>query len=84
MPDKLPYKTQGFTFPVSPKMDDLYAMGAFGFMAVDLDRVNLDDLMNAEPGAIVRVRGNPADCIKFYSGDSDAVGCVAGWISEDD
>ena len=63
----------------------LRSLGTFGFVAVDIDRVNLDDL-SAGPceGRIVRVRGNPADCITvFAAGSDETLGCVAGWISED-
>lgn len=63
----------------------LRSLGPFGFFAVDADRVNLADLC-AGPceGRIVRVRGNPADCIAVFADGSDkTLGCVAGWISED-
>ena len=69
------------------KFSELMAMGPFGFVAVDEDRVNLDDLIHAlsRPGSIVRCYGDPRECIQVYSDDSSAIlGCVAGWMSEDE
>ena len=62
---------------------NLYSMGAFGFIAVDVDRVKLDDLLHDRPGAIVRCFGAPNDCITVYPADNSLTGCVAGWISEE-
>lgn len=62
----------------------LRSLGPFGFVAVDADRVNLDDLC-AGPceGRIVRVIGDPRECIQvFAAGSDETLGCVAGWISE--
>ena len=63
----------------------LRSLGPFRFVAVDTDRVNLEDLCAGLcEGRIVRVRGNPADCITvFAAGSDETLGCVAGWISED-
>ena len=63
----------------------LRSLGPFGFVAVDPDRVNLDDLC-AGPceGRIVRVIGDPRECLHvFAAGSDETLGCVAGWISED-
>ena len=59
-------------------------MGAFGFIAVDVARVNLDDLLGGGPDVIVRCMGSPSDCITFFPADNTLTGCVAGWISEDE
>jgi hypothetical protein len=64
----------------------LLGMGAFGAILVDVDRVNLDDLLASysRPGAIVRCDGNPRDCVEVVQlGDGFALGCIAGWISEE-
>ena len=68
------------------KLGELYAMGPFGLFAVDTNRVNLDDLIFSydRPGAIVRVMGSPQDCIKLFPADYEPLGCIAGWISEDE
>lgn len=63
----------------------LYEMDAFGLICVNKGTVNLEDLFHAVPGAIIRVDGNPNDSIKFISPfDAPALGCIAGWISEED
>ena len=62
------------------------SLGPFGFVAVDTDRVNLDDLVRGygREGAIVRCYGDPRSCIAvFCAPESETLGCVAGWISED-
>jgi hypothetical protein len=63
--------------------DRLVAMaGGIWFIS---DRVNLNDLCNAvRPGSIVRCDGIPSECVTYIPGDEPALGCVAGWISEDD
>ena len=63
----------------------LFEMGAFGFIAIYTDYVNLDDLLHANrPGAIVRCDISPADAIKLYApAEHQALRCVAGWISEE-
>lgn len=63
------------------------SLGPFGFIAVDTGRVNLDDLISSarRPGGIVRCDGRPDDCITFFvSQDAATLGCVAGWISDED
>ena len=64
----------------------LFEMGGFGFIAIHAANVNIDDLLNSHrPGAIVRCYSNPAEAIQFFpSGDCPLLGCVAGWISEDE
>lgn len=54
-----------------------------GFIAIWDGYVNLADLLNSRPGGIVRCRQKPADCISIVHPDMSAVGCVAGWISEE-
>lgn len=66
------------------KMRDLYAMNAFGWLAVDVDRVNIDDLLDMQEGGIVRVKGNPKTAIQFFASENEALGCIAGWHSEDE
>ena len=62
----------------------LRSLGPFGFIAVDPVYVDLDDMCNMRPGAIVRVRGNPYDAIRVYAlPESDTLGCIASWISEE-
>jgi hypothetical protein len=64
----------------------LLEMGG-SFIAIDRDGVNIDDLLRAgrrDGGGIVRCYGNPNDVIRVVQIDSGPVGCVAGWISEDD
>jgi len=61
------------------------SLGPFGFVAVDVNRVNLDDIC-AEPreGRIIRVDGDPSKCIQFFvSSDENTLGCLAGWISDE-
>jgi hypothetical protein len=65
----------------------LQSLGPFGFVAVDAERVNLDDLINSGgvAGSVVRCRGNPRDCIAVYASEqAETLGCVAGWISDSD
>lgn len=63
----------------------LREMGGLGFIVVDTDRVNLDDVCNSDrPGAIVRVWGDVTTAIRFIGGDDTKIGCVAGWISEEE
>ena len=61
------------------------SLGPFGFVAIDEDRVNIEDICAPEcTGKIVRVRGDPMECITvFCAPDPMAAGCLAGWISED-
>ena len=69
------------------KFDELMAMGPFSFVAIDRDRVNIDDLIECLEGrgGVVRCNGDPKDCITVFSEDVGAFsGCVAGWISEDE
>lgn len=62
------------------------SLGPFGFVAVDPSRVNLDDMMApACDGRIVRVIGDPSTCIAVFApADALTLGCVAGWISDDE
>jgi hypothetical protein len=59
-----------------------------GFIAIDQDRVNLDDLLRlgeaARYGApgIVRCDGDPRQCITVFHG-APPLGVVAGWVSEE-
>ena len=63
----------------------LYEMDCFGFIAVRVGWVNIDDLLGAVPGAIIRIQGRPQDCIKFYPPmDAPALGCIAGWVSDEE
>ena len=63
----------------------LRSLGPFGFVAVDPARVNLDDLCGGPgEGRIVRVIGDPRECIQvFAAGSDETLGCFAGWISDD-
>ena len=62
----------------------LRSLGPFGFIAIDESRVNIHDLASYKPGAIVRVQGNPDDCIRVFAmPDAITLGCVAGWISDE-
>jgi hypothetical protein len=55
------------------------------FIAVQDGMVNLEDLCgNTRPNRIVRCHGNPRDVIQVVQVEYGPVGCVAGWISEDD
>ena len=36
---------------------------------IDESKVNLDDLINAEPGSIIRCLGNPNECVKMIDVD---------------
>jgi cephalosporin hydroxylase len=52
---------------------------------VDCMRVNIDDLIHANPGnRIVRVKGDPRSAVHVTSVEHPSLGCVAGWISEGD
>ena len=64
--------------------DRLMGMTDPWFVAVNEFSVNLDDLLNLKPGGIVRCTGSPGEAIKlFVPPQWDALGCVAGWISEE-
>jgi hypothetical protein len=54
------------------------------FIAFREGSVNIDDLLSMEPGSLVRCKENPRDCLAVYVTDEPTLGCVAGWISEDD
>lgn len=54
-----------------------------GFWAIRDGSVNLDDLFGTGPGKIVRVRGNPRDCITYFFDNGVEGDCIAGWVSED-
>jgi hypothetical protein len=54
------------------------------FFAIEHGRVHLDDLLNVRDGGIVRCHGNPHDVLRVVQIDTGPVGCVAGWISEDE
>lgn len=71
-------------FSFSDKEARLLQMGG-SFIAVD-QNVNIEDLVRAGYGAgkIVRCRTNPHDCIRVVQVDDGPVGCVAGWISEEE
>jgi hypothetical protein len=51
---------------------------------VDVDKVNLDDLVNSVPWRIVRCSGDPSTAVMIHVDKSDeALGCVGGMISEE-
>jgi len=52
-------------------------------VAVDVSAINIDDLLEARPFSVIRVRGNPHDAIMFIVDQSAAHDCIAGWISEE-
>lgn len=57
------------------------------FVGIDVDRVQLDDLLRAteHPGAIIRCYGPPSDVMQVHVMPYDeALGCIAGFISEDE
>jgi hypothetical protein len=61
----------------------LHDAGLFGFWVVDPDIINLDDLLGQHrPGAIVRAYGD-VNAIRFIPVECEALGCVAGWISDE-
>ena len=58
------------------------ALGPFGFIAVDVTRVHVEDLFDG--GTIVRVDGNPHECIMMVTPqDANLLGCIGGWISDE-
>lgn len=61
----------------------LIEMGG-SFIAIDERNVRLADLTDVRPGQIVRCWANPSDCIRVFYTDEAPVGCVAGWISDED
>ena len=63
------------------KVADLFAMCNW-FVAVNTFNVNIEDLVNASPGAIVRVNGDLSNNIQVFIPNSPEIGCIAGWISE--
>lgn len=71
------------TTTIDDKHMRLMAM-SMGFIAIWDGMVNLDDLMYMRPGGIVRCRDKPADCISIFHPDLSSVGCVAGWISDEE
>ncbi len=72
-------------------MNDDYMLRLGGMLPlpvifVDADKVNIDDLLNPNaPGQIVRCYGDPNISVKWIEplSQADALGCVAGWISEE-
>ena len=56
-----------------------------GFWAIDPAYVSLADLdrLGGQPGAIVRVKGNPRDHIAYFFDNGLEGDCIAGWVSED-
>jgi hypothetical protein len=72
-------------FTLTEREARLYSMGGF-FIAVNQE-VNLEDVCSLRGnGGIVRVHGDhrPQDCISVFVTDAPPVGCVAGWVSEED
>lgn len=70
----------------SEKEYDLFEMMPKWAIAIDDEKVNIEDLIASwkNPGAIIRVKGSPHKSMLFMPNpDSDAIGCVAGWISEE-
>lgn len=61
----------------------LFQMGG-SFFAVEEGRVNILDMLDLRAGGIVRCRGNPHEVLRVVQVEDGPVGCVAGWISEDD
>lgn len=61
----------------------LIEMGG-SFIAIDERNVEIRDLQQMRPGQIVRCRANVNDCIRVFCMDDAPVGCVAGWISDED
>lgn len=59
--------------------------GLMGVWVVDQHIINLEDLTESDnrPGAIVRVYGD-VNAIRFIPVECEVLGCVAGWISEDE
>jgi hypothetical protein len=49
---------------------------------VDVNRVNIEDLVRAKPGNIVRVDGPPVDCLIYVADNRTDFDHVAGMISE--
>lgn len=71
-------------YQITDKEARLWEMGGV-FFAVDIDRVNLDDLVAPyQVGKIVRCEGDPAAAIRVFAPEAPQLGCVAGWISEDE
>lgn len=54
-----------------------------GFIAIWDGYVNMADLEKLRPGGFVRCRKSPSECISTVHPDLSSVGCVAGWISDE-
>lgn len=69
---------------LSERFGRLMSAGLMGVWLVNMDQIdNLDDLLNAQPGAIIRTYDT--DAVRFIATDTQQLeGCVAGWISEDE
>lgn len=66
-------------------IDRVMAMIPWPVVFVDKANVNNSDLLESwRPGAIIRCDGTPHIMVRFVDGaDLSAMGCVAGWISEE-
>lgn len=54
------------------------------FIAVDVKRVIIEDLLNDISGAIIRCDGDPQKAMQVHVMPQDqALGCIGGFISED-
>ena len=75
----------GYKLTTSDKEARLFRMGFMPMLAIDEANVNIDDLMQYIPGGVIRCYINPADCITILQiADDSSLGCVAGWISEEE
>lgn len=69
--------------PTEERLARLLGMSVGPIYAIDVDRVNIDDLINAEPGRIVRCFGPPRESVMLLETVGMPTDCVAGWISEE-
>lgn len=69
---------------IDDKVSELLALSTTWFVSVDASKVNIDDLLNLRPGTIVRCSTDPRNCIQTHYAPDAYVGCIAGWISEDE
>lgn len=73
-----------YEWSADERMCRLLDMGQQWFLAIDAASVNLDDVTSIRPGGIVRCRTPPGDAVRIFHIDAPELGCVAGWISDEE
>lgn len=68
---------------MAERLDRLLGAHPWGFIVVDQNQVRVSQLRDLRPGRIILA--DSTDAVRFIpAGEAPAIGCIAGWISEDD